>query len=147
MLTKLLPDQISKFWPIIRYAVEQSLPPMLGEHPDKTNRLLAACLSGSLEVWASYIRREEDVKFEAILVTQILYDDASNMKNLLLYCVYGYTVINEESWAEGYKTISKYAKAQGCSMIVAYSANEHIVELAKSFGADTSFTFISIKIV
>lgn len=146
MLTQLTPEQVSKFWSIIKYAVEQSLPPIVGEHPDKMNRLLSAILSGRLEVWASYTRSEEAVKFEAILVTQILYDDASNTKNLLLYCVYGYTVITSSSWLEGFKAVSKYAKSLGCSKIIAYTANENVVELAKKFNADTSFTFISIPV-
>lgn len=146
MLTKMLPDQISKFWPIIKYAVEESLPPMVGENPDKMNRILSSMISGKLEVWASYRYEEEIIKFEAILVTQLLFDEASGIKNLLLYCVYGYTVITDSSWLEGFKAISKYAKSLGCSGIVAYTANENVVELAKKFGADTSFIFVSIPL-
>lgn len=144
MLTRLLPDQISNFWPIIKYAVEESLPPIVGDHPDKMNRILSAMLSGKLEVWVSY--KAEDRKFEAILVTQILYDEASNMKNLLLYCLYGYDLIDKESWIEGWKAISKYAKSKGCSQVMAYSADQDIVKLAKSFGGDTSYTFISLSL-
>jgi hypothetical protein len=147
MLTKLLPDQISKFWPIIKYAVEESLPPTVGEHSDKMNRVLSAMLCGKLEVWALYKKKEDVVKFEAILVTQFLYDEASNTKNLLLYCLYGYSVISQDSWSEGFEALYKYAKAEGCGEIVAYSANDNVIDEAKSFGADTSFTFISFKIV
>ena len=147
MLTKLLPDQIAKFWPVIKYAVEESLPPTVGEHSDKMNRVLSAMLCGKLEVWISYKRNENDTKIEAVLVTQFLYDEASNTKNLLLYCLYGYSVISNESWVEGFEAISKYAKAEGCSEVLAYSANEDVVSMSKKFGADTSFTFISFKIV
>lgn len=145
MLTKLLPDQISKLWPIIKYAVEESLPPIVGEHPDKMNRILSAVLRGSLEVWVSY--QHPDNKFEAVVVTQILYDDASNVYNLLIYCLYGYSTITKESWAEGYETLNKYAKAKNCNSIIAYTNEPHIVNMAKKFEGMTSFTFISIKIV
>jgi hypothetical protein len=111
------------------------------------NRVLSAMLCGKLEVWISYKRNENDTKIEAVLVTQFLYDEASNTKNLLLYCLYGYSVISNESWAEGFEAISKYAKAEGCSEVLAYSANEDVVSMSKKFGADTSFTFISFKIV
>jgi len=144
MLTKLLPDQISKFWPIIKYAVEESLPPTVGEHPDKMNRILSAALSGKLEVWASY--EHPTNRFEAIVVTQFLYDDASNMKNLLLYCVYGYAKISESSWLEAWESMSKYAKAEGCKKIVCYTANPFIIQQAKLFGGDTSFTFVSFPL-
>jgi hypothetical protein len=146
MLTKLLPDQISKFWPVIKYAVEESLPPMVGDHPDKMNRILSGMLSGKIDVWVSYIKGDEVIKFEAVLVTQLLYEEASNTKNLLLYCLYGYSVITDLSWTEGFETISKYAKSQGCSGIIAYSANTYIVELSKKFGADVSYTLINIPL-
>jgi hypothetical protein len=144
MLTQLLPDQISKFWPIIKYAIEQSLPPTVGEHPDKMNRMLSAMLRGNLEVWVSYQHPEN--RFEAVVVTQIIYDDASNMKNLLLYCVFGYNDISESSWIEAWETVNKYAKGAGCKQIVAYSSNPFIIKQAKKFGGDTSFTFISFTI-
>lgn len=144
MLTKLLPDQISKFWPIIKYAIEESLPPVVGEHPDKMNRILSACLSGKLEVWASYKRAES--KFEAIVITQILYDDASSIYNLLIYCLYGYSTVSSESWTEGYIALTKYAKSKKCQSIVAYTANPFIVEMAKKYGGDTDYTFISINL-
>lgn len=146
MLTKLLPDQISKFWPIIKYAVEESLPPnVIGDSPEKMNRVLSAMLCGKLDVWASY--KQSDRKFEAILVTQILHDEASGERNLLLYCLYSYDKVDASSWRTGFEAVTKYAKARGCSGLIAYSANPHVVDLAKQYGADTSFTFISFKIV
>jgi hypothetical protein len=144
MITKLLPEQISIFWPIIKYAVEESLPPITGEHLDKMNRMLSAMLSGKLEVWAVYTK--EDNKFEAILVTQFLYDEASNTKNLLLYCLYGYTIINLSSWNDSLEFISKYAKANGCHSLVAYSANQDLIKIVKSLGANTAYTFISFEL-
>ncbi|MBU2249633.1 MAG: hypothetical protein KKD77_22995 [Gammaproteobacteria bacterium] len=144
MLTKLLPDQISTFWPIIKYAVEESLPPIAGEHPDKMNRILSAMLSGLLEVWVSY--KKPSNKFEAVVVTQFLYDDASNTKNLLLYCLYGYEQIDPSSWDEGWIVLSKYAKTKKCHSIMAYSANPYLVELAKTFGGNTDYTFISLAL-
>jgi hypothetical protein len=144
MLTLLLPDQIAKFWPIIKYAVEESLPPNIGEHPDKMNRVLLAMLSGKLEVWVSYKRDEN--KFEAVSVTQILYDEASGTRNLLLYCLYGYVKISESSWKEAWDLMVEYAKRKKCHSIIAYSANKIIVEMAKAFGGNTDYTFISFDL-
>jgi len=148
MLTKLLPDQISKFWPVIKYAVEESLPPTtFGEHPDKMNRVLSAALCGKLDIWASYKHQEnEATKFEGIVVTQLLYDDASGINNLLIYAVYAYENTDNETWAEGYETLAKYAKSKKCLNLVAYSSVPRIVNIAKRLGADASFTFISFPI-
>ena len=144
MLTKLLPDQIAKLWDIIRYAIEQSLPPIVGEHPDKMNRLLSSMLSGKVEVWASYTKEER--KFEGIVVTQLLYDDASNTKNLLIYCLYGYVDVNTDSWKEGWEALNKYAKSLGCHSIMAYSTNQFIVDIVKKLDGSTSYTFLSFDV-
>ena len=146
MLTQLLPDQISKFWDIIKYALEQSLPPIAGDHPDKMNRLLSSMLSGKTQCWASYIRNEEGAKSEGIVVTQILYDDPSNTKNLLIYSIYGYNLVDKGTWLKALTTLVKYSKSQGCTQVVAYTDVPHLVEKAKSLGGDTSHTFISFNI-
>ena len=146
MLNRLLPDQVSKFWDVISYAIEQSLPPTTGEHPDKLNRILSAALSGKLEVWASYTRQGDTTKLEGIVVTKILYDDASDTRNLLIYCIYGYTAVDKNSWAEGLKAITLYAKSKGCSQIVAYSDLPHVVELVKALGGEAKYTFLSFNV-
>jgi hypothetical protein len=146
MLTKLLPDQIAKFWSVIKFAVEQSLPPIVGEHPDRMNRILSSALSGGVDVWASYTRNEEVVKFEGIALTKILYDDVSITKNLLIYCFYGYTNVNSDSWLEGLKSLLKYAKRMECSFVTAYTDIPHVVEIASKLGADVKYRFISFEV-
>ena len=146
MITKLLPDQISRFWPIIKYAVEESLPPTVGDHPDKMNRILSAMLCGKLDVWASYRHEGEVTRFDGIGVTQVLYDDASDTKSMLIYAVYAYEKTLPSTWADAFETISKYAKSKGCRRYVAYSSIPYVIEQAKLFGGDTSFTFISFPL-
>jgi len=146
MLTRLLPDQIANFWDIIKYAVEQSLPPIVGESPDKMDRILSACLSGKIQVWASYRREEEGTVFEGICLTKIIYDDASNTKNLLLYCIYGYESTLEEAWMHAFRAVSKYAKKHGCNDIVGYTNVDYLIEKAALFGGDAKYTFISFNI-
>lgn len=146
MLTRLLPDQISKFWDIIHYAVEQSLPPTVGEHPDKMNRILAAALSGKIEVWASYTRGEEGAKFEGIVLTKILFDDASQTRNLLIYCLYGYEAVDGDSWMNGLETIAKFAKSRDCASVIAYSDKPEIIEIAKKLGAQARYTYLTFDL-
>jgi len=146
MLIKLLPEQVSTYWNIIKYAVEESLPPTVHDHPDKLNRVLAAALSGKIDVWASYIRGETKVSFEGIVLTQVLYDDASDTRSLLIYCLYGYSSVSKDSWMNGFKTLVKYAKSQRCVKITAYSSVSFINDLAKSLGANTDYTFISFDL-
>jgi len=145
MLTKLLPDQISRFWDVISYAVQQSLPPTVGENPNKMNRILTSALSGKIAVWASYVKGEVN-KFEGIVLTKILYDDSSDTKNLLIYCIYGYSDVGKESYLEGIFALSKYAKAQGCQQVVGYTNVGFVVDLVKALGGDVSYTFLSFDV-
>jgi len=146
MLTKMLPEQIAKFWDIIKFAVEQSLPPVAGEHPDKMNRILASALSGKAEVWASYTRGSESTKLEGIAVTRILYDDVSGTRSLLIYCIYGYTAISKNSWLHALEVMAKYAKSRGCQKMTAYTELPYLVSIARHLGADTRYTFVSFNV-
>lgn len=146
MLTKLMPEQISKFWPIIKYAVEQSLPPAIGDHPDKLNRVLSAALCDRVDVWASYTKPNGSVKFEGIVLTKVLYDDVSSTRNLLIYCIYGYNIVDKASWPSALATIVKYAKSRNCSFITAYTEFPAIVQIAKKLGASAQYTFLSFNV-
>ena len=146
MLIRLLPDQISQFWNVIKYAIEQSLPPIAYEHPDKLNRILSAAISGKVEVWVSYTKTQEVNKLEGVVVTKILYDDASGTKNLLIYCLYGYEKVNSDSWLIGLTALVKYAKSRGCSQIISYSDIPHIIDIVKYLGGEARYTFLSFDV-
>ena len=146
MLTRLLPEQISTFWDVIKYAVEESLPPVVAEHPDKMNRILSSALSGETTVWASYTKGEEGIKFEGIVLTQFTHDKVSETKNLLIYCLYGYELVNKDSWLDGLMAIAKYAKSRNCSRVIAYTNEEQIINVVNSLGGNTEYTFISFDL-
>lgn len=146
MLTKLLPDQISKMWDLLRYCIEQSMPVNIEMHPNKMDKLLMSALNGKLEVWAAYRKEEDKVVFEGILVTRFVYDDATDSKNMLIYALYGYEKISEDTYLNGLKTIIKYAHANNCYQIIAYTDRENVVELVNQLGGDTSFTMVSFNV-
>jgi len=141
MMTKLLPEQISKFWDIIKYAIEQSTPPIIGEAPNKMNSILMSALSGDIDVWASYDKEEEKTKFNGIILTELLYDKPSKTRNLLIYCLYGYENVNKDSWKYGILAILKYAKAKGCNQVIAYTDVPYMIEMTKFLGGEAKYTF------
>jgi len=146
MLTKLMPDQISNFWDIIKYAIEESLPPIVGESPDKMNKILAALLCGKAQCWTSYDKTEGENKFEGIVVTRVTYDDVSDTKNLLIYCLYGYETVNKSNWLSGFKTLVKFAIGQGCSQIVGYSDVPLILKMVERLKGETKYTFVRLPL-
>ena len=143
-VTKLLLEQVSAFWDIIKYAIEQSLPPIVVNNPEALNRILSSILCGKTEVWTEYVKEEgKDSKFECIFLTQFIYDEPSGTKNLLIYSLYGYEEIDSGSWARALITMVKYAKEKKCDQIVAYSSVPIVIEMAKSVGWNTDYTFLS----
>ncbi len=146
MLTKLLPDQISKFWDILKYAIQESLPPTVNEHPDKLNRILTSALSSSIDIWVSYNKLNNVIKFEAVVLTKITYDDTSCTKGLLIYCLYGYDSVDKQSWSEGLKTIVKFAYKEKCSRILAYTNSKYIIQLVNKLGGNTDYTLCSFNV-
>ena len=146
MVNAMLPEQISAFWDVIKYGIERSLPPFVGDHPDKMNRILSALLSGKLICWAAYQVDGDNRKFEGILITEILHDKASDTKNLLIYCAYGYEHGTPERWLYGLKVILKYAKSKGCTNVVAYTTIPYMVNLAKSMGGSAEWTYCMFNV-
>lgn len=146
MLTKLLPEQISTHWDIVKFAIEQSLPPTVGDHPDKINRILSSLLCGKTQCWVSHIKNEKSSKLEGIVLTQMIYDDASNTKNLLIYCMYGYEGFEDVSWFNGLKALVKYAKSRGCTKVVAYTDSPYITKIVNKLGGESKYTFISFNV-
>ena len=145
MLTRLLPDQVSKHWNIIKYGVERSLPPIVSAHPDKMNRILSAALCGRIDVWVSR-PKEDKSKLEFIALTKILYDDVSDTKNLLIYCIYSYDGVSRASWDSGLMTVLKEASGRGCSQIVAYTNLPYVVDLTRRLGGEAIYTFLSFDV-
>ena len=141
-----MPDQVSNFWDIIKYAIEESLPPIAGESPDKMNKILAALLIGKGQCWASYDKGDKGNKFEGIVITKVLYDDISDTKNLLIYCLYGYEDVSKESWLSGFKSLVKFATGQDCSQIIGYTDIPLILKMVERFKGETKYTFVRIPL-
>lgn len=146
MLTRLLPDQISKHWDVIKYAIEGSLPPVAGEGPEKMNKILMSLLNGKSQCWASYIIEDDVRRFEGIMVTKISHDTISDTRSLMIYCLYSYGKVKKSSWLTGLRTIAKYAISNDCDRIIGYTSVPFLVGMAKKLGGDTKHTFISLPL-
>ena len=146
MINIMLPEQISAFWDVVKYGIEQSLPPVAGDHPDRMNRILSALLSGKLVCWAAYEKGEKENRFEGLMITDIVYDGGSDTKSLLIYSLFGYDTISSKTWQEGIQVLVKYAISKKCSKITAYTNIPHMVKMANQLGGEASWTFCSFNV-
>lgn len=145
MLVQLQPDQIAKYWPQVRFAVENAFPPTVKEKPDM-NKVLEALLAGELLAWASIDDTTKEIV--AIATTMFIFDVCTGTKNLLLYTTLSTAKekIGRKNWIDAFATMMKYAKEKGCSNMVAYTKNDAIVRMAEFFGGDTGWTLVSFPI-
>ena len=147
MMIRLIPEQVSKFWDIIKYALED-FPPASIEVRDANwiNNILISAMDGSIQVWASYDRLEEGINFKGIVITSIEVDKFVKQKNLLIYYVYMFNSMSVANWTEGLDVVRKYAKSRKCSRVLAYSNIPEIINISKKLGGDVSTTFIAFDL-
>jgi hypothetical protein len=148
MLTKLLPENISSNWEVIKHAIKSALPPFAIDTPDKINRIMESCLMGDLEVWVYYDFAEESgLKIKNILTTKVITDPDSNTKNLLMYSIYSYDHTERPDWEEGYTLLMEYANSQGCAAIIGYTKDLFLLKFAKDKGADVDVRFVKLPVI
>jgi len=146
VLVRLIPDQISKFWDVIKYALENSPPLTTDISWDSwINEILTSAMSGGIEVWASYSKVKE-FKFEGVALTSFEIDKFIKKKSLLIYYIFTYQEAAKSSWINGLKTLAKYAESRGCHRIIAYSNIPEIIKMCDALGGDTSIRFITFNI-
>ena len=143
MLVKLLPDQVSRNWDTIGYAIENSLPPIVDESDERMNNILLALLDGRMDCWVSL---NGDGKINGVVSTTIMYDDLSGVRSLLIYSIFAFEWSEEEAWSEGLETLRKYAKGNDCSRITGYTEFDSIIQRVKDMGGEAKQMFISLPL-
>jgi hypothetical protein len=81
-----------------------------------------------------------------MLITTISQDKVSGTKSLLIYCLYAFGKTYKETWVEGFETIKRFAKGEGCHRIVGYTAEPKIREIVDKLGGSTKYTFVSLEV-
>ena len=144
MLVKLLPEQISVQWDMIKPAIIDSL---LSAHENvDTNEILTSLLNGFSQCWVSTRRDNERDVIEGLIITMITKSLFDEGKNLLIYSLYGYSMDNKEAWEGGFRTLATFARADGCSRITGYTNVSSLIKLVEKLGGDIDQRFISIPV-
>ena len=103
MLLQIMPEQVIEFRPLIEQAIEEAIPPIEGESPQKVNNIITKLLAGELVGWIIYRQLDSGRKKSiGFMITSIVYDDVTETKSLMIYCLYVYerSVVND--WIEGF---------------------------------------------
>lgn len=142
MIVQLIPDQIAALWDYIKFAFMESMPPTVDKDKYDLNVVLSSLLSGKSQCWILYEKTAEGRRFEGVVITQIIYDNLADQRNLLIYSMYGDNV-SEKSWRHGLVALAKWGLSKGCNALVAYTDNKVIINKVLQFSG-TVTAFVSI---
>jgi len=144
MLIKLLPDQVSNYWDILKPLILDALPPATSKKLGFENKILQNILMGGMDCWVSM---NSEGKVGAVCTTTFVEDKNSEVKNLLIYSLSASGgIIEEDEWEEGISTVLKYAQGNGCENVIAYTTSEAMIHLADKYGWDNSVRVVTINL-
>ncbi len=147
MLVKLLPSQVGYYWDVIAPGIEKGLPPTSYGSDKVMSNILATLLSDNMQCWI--ITTSPEVNGSSIVglvITRIVDGGPTLIKNLEVYCLYAFKPMNNELWKDGFITLRKFAKANDCYRIIAYSDNVRVIEMVESLGGSSNYRFITLEV-
>lgn len=132
MLLRLLPDDMKNRWEEIKFAIYESLPLHTGERNNLMTDILTSILTEHLTVWVSYQVKDKVSIIDSIATTMFAYE-LDKTKNLVIYTLYGYEHIPDESWIEAFDALLKWGTLHQCANLVWYTDNPQILKKAAEF--------------
>lgn len=142
MLALLLPPQISVLWNVLRPGIEASLPPLVGDPPDKMNRILTRLMDGTMQCWI--VTEGEERRLKMVMTTTIVMDYPSGQKDLLVYSIFAYE--RTDNWISYFKPLSRWAAKHKCKRVTAFSNNPHVLRAIEELGGAAQYRYITVPI-
>jgi hypothetical protein len=146
MLIKLSSEQVANYWGFLKMGFKEALPPTVGCVPDRMSNMLTAFLTAKLECWVS-VEKGESNNITGYIATEILKDEISGTRSLFIYAVYGLHNSKASTWLEGVETLKKYAQANKCHRIIAYSDVPSIISFIEKAGGAVNYRLLDIPIL
>ena len=142
MLVETRPEFVSDNWDFFAEALGKSLAPTIRNTTQGMSAVLKSILKGNLKVWMY----DNDGFNNFILSTVVREDPVTKQRVLLIYSLTAFFQIKPNAWKDAFRTLKKEAKAYGCESVIAYSANQKILDYMESQGANVSFTLIEMEV-
>jgi hypothetical protein len=134
MLIRLLPEQVIREWEVVEYAIKEANYEQMFDSDEAIRDHLRHVVLGTMQVWA--IVNGDD--FAGIGVSRFNTDTAMGVKRLEIYSLYAFKSLSPRTWATCFVVLQRFARANGCSHIMAISDNESVISLAEKMGGDTA---------
>jgi len=142
-LIKLYPDQISRFWFVLKDAIKAGLPL---ETDVDMNRVLTALLDGSLECFVFAIAEDdESVSVRAVVTTMIQKQIGYEGKTLFMYSLYGFQNTGKYL-VRGLQQLFDYARSIGCNRVAGITNIEAAAKFVELTGGNANAYYVEWRI-
>lgn len=144
MIIKLLPEQISKSWDLIRYGITSVPSPISDITPEGLRNILSHLLTGTVQCWAMFEvdTINEGEKITGFVLTTIVDEPISGGKFLNIYDLFFVATPVIKDFEDGIKSIEEFAKANKCNKITAYSTVAGVISVADKLGFRSNCRFL-----
>lgn len=134
-ILRLLPEQIMRYWTQIRECLIIALPPFINGTDIALTYIQESLLLNTLQCWL--VMSDDNTKnLYGIMTTNIVHDQISNCKNLLIYSITTIGSHPVDMWERAAIFMRQYAKAQGCYSIMAYSSSPEMLDISVRLGGN-----------
>lgn len=141
-LNPILPEQVAEHWALVAPMIEEALPPAVGRSPLLMANILKAILAERLICWGVY-KDESPAEMVALLTTEVREDAITGVRNLIIFSFYTFSPLTDlEVWKSGLETLRVYAKREGCSSLLVYTAIPELVDTLERFGWHQEFFLV-----
>jgi hypothetical protein len=131
MLIRLLPQQIVKFWDMVRFAIAETFMPRKSCTNEHLQWILSRLLASKMELWMAFTK---DKKFLGFVTTRIGTEQGNGEKVLYIESAYAYQGVPEDMLFAGIKTLESYAKKNNCKTLVAMTESDRVCKLTAKLG-------------
>jgi hypothetical protein len=150
VLLKLSADQISRYWEDIKAAIIAAVPPLGTTDQGAVSQFLENLLMGRLQAWLLVEQQGEGERavfnIKALAVTTVWRDLGTGAKNLLIYALYGYSFVEPALWKDGLGALKKFAEAEGCHQIVAFTKVPRVLQIVKELGGESEMRLVTLEV-
>ena len=150
MLIPMTGEMVSKYYDLVRHALDNSLAPTTYASTETVNNCFLAIYRGDMTCWALFDRAENDqILLHGFIFTTPTYDACTCVRNLLIYSTYTFTPVKDflnTKWVGAMEVLRKFAKEKGYHRIIAYTNVKRVVDIVKSLGGKAEFIFLSLDL-
>lgn len=142
MIIRLTTLQISTHWEAIKDMLERALPEIKGQLANRDNNILRSLLINESIRWIGYKKiAEKQNDIMGMMITKLIDDDITGVRSLLIYCLAGWEVMDNDFYKEGFASLKKYGKESKCGRIVFYADESRMLDVAERLGFNTELRY------